>query len=372
MSFRSLKVILLALLGIQLSQAQSYECTIEKDGEQDFCVFRGVTFYRNTTNIAFAFPDGASKPVNVAFRESHLVEIPGKFLDVFGEDLKVLKVEDCRLQSVTVTKNMEALHARNNLIEKFFMDQNGECASLVKLDLTSNRLKSVQNITQCGKLEVLNLSSNERLWPKNTIDFSVFADFNMLEVLNLSDNGAFYLDNLKNVGLPSLKLLDLSMNDLLPSDLRLEILKPFVGLETLKLNDNGMEQLDYAFLTDYKSLKSVHLNGNNFLCTKVKDMLEFLNQKHNITTPLGRPSNCADQQLEGMCCKGPLPRPPTPPTPPTAAPTTGPTPTTESFDQRHKTHDESDSTWQIVLAVVVIIAIVAAGAGYFIYKKRSN
>lgn len=368
MSFRSLKVILLALLCIQLSQAQSYECTIEKDGEQEFCVFRSVTFYKNTTNIAFAFPGGASKPVNVAFRESHLVEIPGKFLDVFGEDLKVLKVEDCRLQSVTVTRNMEALYARNNLIEKVFMDQNGECASLVDLDLSSNRLMSVQNITNCGKLKVLNLSSNERLWPKNTIDFSVFADLNMLEVLNLSDNGAFYLDNLKNVGLPSLKLLDLSMNDLLPSDLRLEILKPFVALETLKFNDNNMEQLDYAILTKYKSLKSVHLNGNNFPCTKVKDMLQFLNQQHNIATPLERHSNCGDLQLEGMCCRGPLPRPPTPPT---TAPTTGPTPTTESVDQEHKTHDESDSTWQIVLAVVVIIAIVAAGAGYFIYKKRS-
>ncbi|XP_065093204.1 uncharacterized protein LOC135713909 [Ochlerotatus camptorhynchus] len=370
---RSLKVILLALLCIQLSHAQSYECTMD----QEFCVFQGVRFFKNTTNIAFAF-SGATKPVNVAFKDSHMVGIPGKFLDVFRDDLEVLKVEDCGLQSVTITRNMVALYARNNVIQKVFMDQNDECASLMELDLSSNRLTTVQNVTNCEKLKVLNLGINEQLWRKNTIDLSAFANLNLLEDLNLSDNGVFYLDGfgLQNVGLQSLKLLDLSKNDILPADLRLDILKPFIALETLKLNDNNMVQLDYADLTDFKSLKSVHLNGNNFPCRKVKDMLEFLNQ-HNIATPLDRDSNCGDQQIEGMCCKGPLPpRPPPPPRPSTPSPvTTTHAPsehTTIRFDPRNPANDESDSSWQIVLAVVVIIAIVAAGAGYFIYKKRSN
>lgn len=366
-------MIVLVLLCVHRSYAQSYVCTIEKDGDLEFCVFHNVRFFKNTTNIAFGFP-GATKPLNVAFKNSHIVGIPNNFLEVFGDDIKVLKVEDCRLQSVTITRNIESLYARNNVIEKVIIEQNDECANLIKLDLSSNRLKSIQNITHCEKLKVLNLSGNERLWPKNTIDFSEFGNLNLLEELDLSDNGAFYLDNLKNVGLQSLKLLDLSKNDILPADLRLDILKPFIALETLKLNDNNMEQLDYAELTDFKALKSVHLNGNNFPCRKVKDMLYFLNIEHNIATPLDRHSNCGDQEFEGMCCSRPLPpRPPPPPRPTTALPDTTPhrtsEPNTNPIDSRT---DESDSSWQIVLAVVVIIAIVAAGAGYFIYKKRAN
>lgn len=365
-------MILVGLLCIQLSQAQSYECTIEKDGELEFCVFQNVKFFKNTTNIAFAYP-GSAKPTNVAFKSSHMVEIPGNFLDVFGDDLKIMKAEGSRLQSVTITRNMESLYVRNNFIEKVFMDENNECANLIRLDLSSNRLKSIKNITNCEKLKGLNLSGNERLWPKNTIDFSEFGNLNLLEDLNLSDNGAFYLDNLKNVGLPSLKLLDLSKNDILPADLRLDILKPFIALEVLKLNDNNMEQLDYGELPDFKSLKSVHLNGNNFPCRKVEDMLEFLNIQHNIATPFDRHSNCGDQELKGMCCKGPLPTRPPPPRLTTASPDTShhvtSEPTTIPIDSRM---DESDSSWQIVLAVIVIIAIVASGAGYFIYKKRAN
>lgn len=367
-------MILLALLCIQLARGQSYECTVQKEGDQEFCVFQDVRYFKNTTNVAFTFP-GATRPVNVAFKDSHMVAIPGQFLDVFGDGLKVLKVEDCNLLSVTVTRNMEALYARNNLIDKVFMDQNDGCSGLTELDLSSNRLTTVQNITNCDKLKVLNLSGNERLWPKNAIDFSEFANLNLLVYLNLSDNGAFYLDNLKNVGLQSLKLLDLSKNDILPADLRLDVLKPFTALETLKLNDNNMEQLDYAELTDFKSLKNVHLNGNNFPCRKVKDMLEFLNVRHNIATPMDRHSNCGDQELDGMCCKGPLPprpRPPPRPTTPTPEPTPEAPSESTTSDPRNRTNDESDSSWQIVVAVVVIIVIVAAGIGYFVYKKRSN
>lgn len=368
---RSLEAIVLALLCIPLSHAQVYECTNESDGDREFCVFRDVTFLKNTTGIEFIARGGA-KPVNVAFKDCNMVGIPGKFLDEFADNLKILKVENCKLQSVTITRNMEALYASNNVIEKVLIQQNGMCSSLTELDLSNNRLRSVANITNCEKLEVLRLGGNSELFQSNTIDLSIFENLNLLRELDLSNNGVLYLDNNKNIELPSLKLLDLSRNDLLPADLRFQVMEPFTALETLRLNDNKMVRLDYAELLYLKSLKTVHLNGNNFECRKVKEMVGFLNEK-NIATPLERHNNCEDREYEGMCCNGPYPTTPRPVVPTTTRPS--PSSSTQKLpveQPTNPTNDADGSLWYVWVLVVGIIVAAASGAGYLVHKKRSN
>lgn len=386
---------LLALLlinGIVTSSlAETYDCTIEKDGEKEICVFRNVEYFKNTTHIAFSSP-GPTKPENVAFKDSNMVAIPPNFLLTFGNDLKFLIVENCMLQTVTITKNMEVLYAKNNYIEKVLMSRNTQCDNLKELDLSSNRLGNAGNITNCKHLITLNLSGNEGIWEDDTVDLSLFESMIQLRDLNLAGTGVFYIDNSKNIGLPSLQTIDLSKNDILPADFNIEIFYPFHALETLKLNDNGMTSIDYAFLLNIKTLKSVYLNGNSFPCLKIKVMRDFL-QAHNIATPTDRHSNCQQnaREIEGMCCTGPMPtsipRPSSPSVPgetvSTGTPTSKPRPTLPSGvpgesdatpDYRtNNDANENGTSHHWIIAVVLIVIVVAAGAaGVCWYKKRQR
>ncbi|XP_021706029.1 leucine-rich repeat transmembrane neuronal protein 3 isoform X2 [Aedes aegypti] len=381
-------VIPLLLAGvIAVSIAETYDCTIEKDNDLEICVFRNVKYFKNTTQIAFYSP-GSTKPENVAFKDSHMVAIPPNFLIAFADNLKVLKVENCQLQTVTITKNLLALHAKNNYIEKVLMYRNNQCENLRELDLSSNRLGNVANVTSCLKLETLNLSENEDLWEDSTLDLSVFSNMVQLQDLNLAGTGVLYLDNTKKIGLPLLKTIDLSKNDILPSDLRLEIFYPFTALETLKLNDNNMDSIDYAHLLDMKSLKAVYLNGNSFQCRNIKDMLDFL-QEHNIATPTDRHSNCEqnEREVEGMCCTGPMPPRPRPepvPSPQTTPSPPPPQPPPEEpgktdHEDGHKAQDNTNgsneggngSSHLVIIGAAVIVIVAAIGGGIYWYKRRS-
>lgn len=380
---------------ITTSQAQTYDCTIEKDDVGEICVFRDVKYFKNTTRIAFSSP-GPARPERVSFVDSHMVAIPPNFLIAFANDLKVLKVENCMLETVTITKNMEALHAKNNYIVKVLMDRNSQCDNLKKLDLSSNRLERANNVTSCAKLEALDLSENENLWPDSSLDLSQFEGMTQLQDLNLAGTGVLYVENSKKIGLPVLKKIDLSKNDILPVDFRLDIFNPFTALEILKLNDNSMESIDYAHLLDIKSLKTVYLNGNSFQCMKIKDMLRYLNE-NNIGTPTDRHSNCdqSTRQVEGMCCKGPMPtskpRPTFPPPTSTVKPNGPGEPLVNGKDKNDNVDNEeepikggeiggkadngseggSSHVWIIIVAVIAVVGAVGAGGAYW-YKRRHH
>ncbi|XP_058823123.1 leucine-rich repeat-containing G-protein coupled receptor 5-like [Topomyia yanbarensis] len=378
-STEKLLLILLTLYRLSISRAESYECAIERFGSngEEYCVFHNVHIFKNTTESSFSSPPGIEIPSRVAFKNSSMAHLPAEFLQHFGKELKVLKVEHCQLRSITVTSNMQALYAKDNYISKVIVHQSGQSPILTELDLSANRLESIQNITRCQKLQVLNLSSNEKIAKESVIDLSSYAGFQELRELYLADVGAFYLDNTKGIGLPSLELLDLSKNNLIPSDLRLEHLYEFNALQTLKFNDNNMAQLDYGQLPDLKALKKVYINGNNFPCSTLKVMLQFLHE-HNIETPPERNSNCQShqQEVENMCCKY-VPSPPIYPKPterPSTATSTVPNGAEDPrIDQRPAADGEGGNgfLWGII-AIGIVAVIAAAVAGYFVYRKRSR
>lgn len=382
MSSISVLLTLLLLSGIVTSSlAETFDCTIEKDDGRELCVFRYVEYFRNTTHIAFSSP-GPTKPENVAFKDSHMVAIPPNFLITFGNDLKLLKVENNALQTVTITKNMEVLQAKNNYIEKVLMSRNTQCDSLKTLDLSSNRLKNVA--TSCKKVVTLNLSGNEGIWEDDTVDLSLFEKMDQLQDLNLAETGILYIVNSKNIGLPMLQTIDLSKNDILTVDLNIEIFYTFSALETLKLNDNDLTSIDYAYLLNIKTLKSVYLNGNSFPCLKIKEMLDYL-QANNIATPTEKHSNCQQnaREVEGMCCTGQMPTSKPRPVPPTAEPTAKPNekPTDGGVpnndgtadDVKVSDRDENGTSHHWIIAVVAVVIVAAAGAGgFFWYKKRQH
>ncbi|KAL9704298.1 hypothetical protein quinque_007816 [Culex quinquefasciatus] len=293
---------------LHLATAETYECTIGKleYGEGEFCIFRNVSYSaKSTASIGFKTP-GNSVQTRIAFEESELDHLPKEFLSKFGKDMRVLHVVRCKLQSVVITNAMEELFATDNYIEKVIVHQQSGSSPIKSIHLQSNRLEDVSNITRnCKNVTILDLSRNELLSKESVINLGMFNGLNQLEYLLLADVGALYLDydNLPN--LPSLTLLDLSMNNLLPSDLQVDKLSVLENLRVLRFNDIGFAQLDYAHLTQMKSLKQVYLEGNSFDCVYLVDMINFLNEK-GIETPVARPATVCSTGFKvekQMCCK---------------------------------------------------------------------
>ncbi|XP_055534092.1 uncharacterized protein LOC129723727 isoform X2 [Wyeomyia smithii] len=292
---------------LELTGAETYECTIENYGPEkhQHCVFRNVRYNHTSGSVMFKAPTNNKQP-RIVFEDSEMEHLPKAFLETFGNDLKVLIVSKCKLKSVVITNALEELYAVDNYISKVIVHQTQKNSPLKEIHLQSNRLKDISNITRaCKNARIIDLSRNQELAQESVIDLSMFNGFNQLEYLLLGDVGAFYLNYDRKVTLPALTLLDLSMNTLLPSDLRLDYLHTLEKLEVLRLNDNGMTELDYAHFIDMKSLKEVYLEGNSFDCQYLKTMVKFL-EDNSIATPVARPANNCEAGFmieHDMCCK---------------------------------------------------------------------
>ncbi|XP_001663048.2 leucine-rich repeat-containing protein let-4 isoform X1 [Aedes aegypti] len=300
----ALLVLCIVIIALHNVDGITYECeTVEKYDAQGrrFCVFRDVQYLSNTTDIDFKTSE---EKQHVVFESSQMEHLPKTFLDKFP-DLIALNVTGCNLTSVVITKSMQDLIATDNYINKIIVEQNPQQCPLNELHLQSNRISDISNITRnCKNLRILDLSRNQMLAEKSELDFSKFNGLNGLEYLSLADVGALYILEDKQVFLPNLTLLDLSLNSLLPVELHVDYFQSFKRLEVLRLNNNGFGQLDYNYFTEMDSLKEIYLEGNEFSCSYLKTMLEHLNSKGK-KTPVARPAtHCpAGYNIEQkMCC----------------------------------------------------------------------
>lgn len=372
---RQLIAVTTLLTLLHLVAGQEFQCTLEKvdSSENEHCVFRDVNLRSATTGAKFSYPAGAPKPTHVAFESSNMKQLPSNFLNLAGPELKVLRVEGCNLQSVTISSGLEALYAKGNQIGSLIVHQSGLDGPLRTLDLSGNILKDISNVTKCQSIETLNLSDNDL---GDTLELNKFKGMNNLRMLNLANNYIDYIDNTGRINLESLEDLDLSNNNILPSDLNIEIFYPFTHLHTLRLNDNLMAELDYNMLLNIKSLKTIYLNGNNFDCSYLQEMLQHI-QRNNVQTPTGGPYSCKNN-LDGFCCTGSVPMPPTKAT---AKPTPGPEPetTTKRADIPAATvkpdtaKDGGSFSWLwLGVGIGVLVLVGAAIVGFVVWKKKQK
>lgn len=362
-------------------QGQEFRCSLGKleSAEEEYCIFRDVT--STTGGAKFSYPTGVPKPTRVAFENSNLKQVPADFLRLAGAELKVLRVENCGLESVTISSGLESLYAKGNAIEKVIVHQSGTEGPLRILDLSQNQMTDIKNVTNCKNLEILNLSGNTKLF-SDLLELQHFKGMNSLRELHLAHNDITYIDNTDDTNLESLELLDLSHNNLITSDLQMKVFYPLTKLHTLRLNDNLMADLSYNHLRNIKSLKTIYLNGNNFDCTYLERMLTFL-QQININTPT-EPTlySCKTQIMDGMCCTGQLP--PKPTVKPMPGPTTvdpispGTITTTEranipsGTDQREGTDGGGPPSWMWYAIGAGVAVLVLAIAGIIVWRKKAT
>lgn len=376
----ALLYVAILLTSAPLVLGQEFQCTIEKFDSGELCVFRGVG---NAAGAKFTYPADVTKPSQVAFVDGYMKKLPSQFLTLAGPELKILRVENCGLESVTVTSGLEELYAKDNKIEQVIEHQKGSGRSLRMLDLSGNQLSDVSEVTKFQALEELNLSRN-KLEP--VVDLGKFSGLNKLRMLNLTENDINYLDNTGTVNLESLEDLDLSHNNLITSDLDISIFYPYTKLHTLRLNDNYLSELDYNYFLNIKPLKALRVNGNNFKCKYLDEMLKHLH-KNGLETPPGDYHSCPDKTLDEFCCTGPLPKELIPPTriPPFLAriadePETRTTTTTEQPNISppmdvlgcEEGEPEIRSIWIVIGMVGLICTIIISTITWKILKNKGN
>ncbi|XP_052873428.1 toll-like receptor 6 [Anopheles cruzii] len=295
--------LLLCVVLPALSQAAiAYECTMQKLHEETYCVFRNVVYDGST---AAEFKSGAAKKVQqVAFEDSSLVHLPKELLSAFP-DLRALYVAGTNLTTVVIPSKLERLYASNNYITKVIVHQAATNTPMTELMLDSNRLRDISNLTRLTNLEILNLSGNEELAKDSTIDLGDFGGLTNLRHLLLSDVGAFYVENERDVSLPELELLDLSNNNLVTTNLVVKVFAPLRKLKILRLAHDKLTDLDAMGLTKNNDLAEIYLEGNDFPCDFQARLLEHF-QKAQVETPVvHKQSRCMleYEKQNDMCCR---------------------------------------------------------------------
>ncbi|XP_052901845.1 uncharacterized protein LOC128309484 [Anopheles moucheti] len=305
-----LVVFLLCTILLTLSSTDAgptYECELQKRDDENVCVFRNVMYATNITGVTFKAP--TDKIQHVAFEDSTLEHLPKELLSAFP-DLRSLSVPNANLSSVTIPAKLERLYASDNQISRIIVHQTRDSTTMLELMLDSNNLQDVTNLTRLAKLEILNLSGNKDLPDDGTIELGRFKGMNGLRHLLLSDVGAYYFENEKDVSLPELELLDLSNNKLLTSNLIVKVFEPLKSLQILRLGHNQLQDLDVMQLTNGNpQLKQIYLEGNHFKCDHQRLILNHLH-KAGVETPVtNRQGRCmlSFEKQDDMCCISQMP-----------------------------------------------------------------
>jgi len=152
---------------------------------------------------------------------------------------------------------LEGLDLSRNLIDTIESSALANL-NLTHLDLSSNRLTSVANLTALDALTFLNLNENAI-----TFGSSDFARMTAMEVLQLKENNFTALPRSLFSSMSVLERLDLADNGLvqIPTDLFASTIR----LETLDLRNNAIETIADGAFQSLAQIETIYLQGNRLV-----------------------------------------------------------------------------------------------------------
>ncbi|KAG1459533.1 hypothetical protein G6F46_002151 [Rhizopus delemar] len=214
------------------------------------------------------------------------------------ENLKELDMSHNRLKQVTISDaNIEQLDLSHNVIEEMQISNASAVKSLVKLDLSHNKIKTLPDIIlHAGKIKELQVSQNQ-------LDILFRGDVTLPSLVRLdaSDNqltrittGSSDFPKLIEValrnnrmteagmkglgGAPNIQTLDISSNKL--KDIPLTAIIHLIHLQRLDVRANDIQQIPYE-LGQLEELKAIHCEGNPMrITTSMDHFIESLRAKY--------------------------------------------------------------------------------------------
>ncbi|XP_055602960.1 platelet glycoprotein V-like [Uranotaenia lowii] len=211
--------------------------------------------------------------------------------------LKTLSMDSNRLTALKIPQQLTKFTASNNFLLSIFMDDPTN-SQLYTLNLSNNKLRSIENITVLQTIAILDVSFN----PIGPLKLTSFLKLKQLTDLNLENTKIATLEHGILAQQSKLRRLDISYNNFRQLDI--SVLTSTPNLETLYLDGNNLIEMNYEHIPELlPNLTYLGLFANSWNCSYLTTLVRFCN-KHQIsiagTKPYGEMSHLTN--VQGIYC----------------------------------------------------------------------
>ncbi|XP_055611830.1 uncharacterized protein LOC129758350 [Uranotaenia lowii] len=290
--------IFFALMLINYGDATTITHKCFQTGYDQFCLIHDV-FYKRNASVRYVFPqnysyvrignDGWNKGI-----QSVIEHLDGQLYKELGSP-PMLEIMNSDMQSMEVPRQLRHGGFANNDIKWFSLEEGSETPVLQYLDLSSNYISNITNVSILVNLVHLNLISNGI----DSLEEHPFKPLVKLEVLFLNYNSiaTFQSEDFP----PSLVYISLFANDI--TKINYTGLS-FPVLERLNLERNDLSSLDIPKILEAMPKLNTFLIGVNDLGhSDLRRVIEQL-KHHNITYVSSMDeASCyhSEVEIDGVC-----------------------------------------------------------------------
>lgn len=289
--------ITIALL-VPLADAANKNHTCIPTGQPNLCLLEYVYYTRNQTTV-HTFPKGYSH-ISIGNcgwskgTESVIHNFDLEFYAQLGRP-QAVEIMNVMMDTLEIPRALRLGNFADNFLKWFSIEQAEAAPELVYLDLESNYLSNLTNISGLVNLETLYLQSNRI----EALEKDHLKPLTKLKILNLNFNQIY---SFSGRGLPhSLTDLGLSTNSLTTlnySDLYMP------SLEMLNIESNELQTIDVsALMLALPKLRTIRLSENSMRKDTLLPILQEFD-RHNVSYKNeGYDPGCNYQHtnIEGIC-----------------------------------------------------------------------
>ncbi|XP_055609181.1 toll-like receptor Tollo [Uranotaenia lowii] len=279
---------LILLAGKCTKSQEIFECAVPAD--DDVCLLRGVKLSSPDKIYDVELPEAQQ---SVHFLEGN---IPNFGEPIYGqlEETTNLTINKAGVEQLFVGPQLIHLNASWNKLKRIEKTPNAENLNLLVLELSHNLFDRVPNVKEFLGLQHLNLSFNQI----GFVSLEIFTNLSQLQTLDLSNNRIRSLDSAFR--LQKLKFLHLNNNHITDLDFNSWNL---TNLKYLNIANNRMLFLEGSdFELSFPSLTTLSFSGNIWNCRALSKLYPHL-QNRSIsyqTDQLPCPTNRSS--VYDICC----------------------------------------------------------------------
>ncbi|XP_055611831.1 uncharacterized protein LOC129758351 [Uranotaenia lowii] len=290
--------IFFALMMINYGDATNITHKCFQTGYDQFCLIHDV-FYKRNASVRYVFPqnysyirignDGWNKGI-----QSVIEHLDGQLYKELGSP-PMLEIMNSDMQSIEIPRQLHHGGFANNDIKWFSLEEGSETPVLQYLDLASNYISNITNVSSLVNLVHLNLISNRII----SLEGHPFKPLIKLQVLYLNFNA---IATFQSVDFPpSLVYISIYANVITKINYN-ELSFPI--LERLNLERNRLSSLDIPkLLSAMPKLNTLLIGANDFVHDDLRRVIDQL-KHHNIThvSSMDKASCWYEEvEIDGVC-----------------------------------------------------------------------
>ncbi|XP_058453296.1 uncharacterized protein LOC131431531 [Malaya genurostris] len=186
-------------------------------------------------------------------------------------NVNIVNVMNNKLKRIVINASVQELYLSNNSISEIVANDTTDF-TLRTLDLSWNKITSLDAISNIHSLKILDLSHNKI----GALNLTTFSKMTELLDLNLEDTQISNLQYGTFSQLASLTRLDISYNNL--NQIDLDIFTSSNHMEEIYIEGNRLKAINYEEIHKiFPSLKQISIADNNWNCSFLTKMIRTMN-----------------------------------------------------------------------------------------------